>query len=207
MLLARLAASSSSASNGSAGFSLEAYAGKIATAVAVQDATALSKLFSLKDNEHIDGLLASLPRPTRQYINSGNDTPHLQDFKRLLANVEFGRQGPPTWTTMASKHLAALLHLKHNSSVQSDDIDVDDEAVPSWDGVFTAQQDLVKCVYLSCTKLALLTSSCLQNLPIMVLGRVTGSCSLESARAIRDLPRAQDRGNQGVGFAHDMLHC
>lgn len=119
--------------------SLSAHASQLSQAVIQHDGATTARLFSLRNHTHVQGLYSSLPDSAK--LPSDNKEPFLAEYKRLLSSAEFQYAGTSPWSTMASRHAAAIIYI---SNTELDQDSRNEVSNPSWQEAYAAQLELVK---------------------------------------------------------------
>jgi hypothetical protein len=117
--------------------SVQQYAVDLSASVARQDGGSAAAILSLHDRLAVQRIYRGLPYSTARSIS---DNPHLQEFRHIFLSSQLDPAGQTAWSTVASKHIAAVVHLAQIS-------DTDDENNQALNqAAFEAQLDLAKCV-------------------------------------------------------------
>jgi hypothetical protein len=115
------------------------YAYDLSAAVARQDGSTVAAILNLRDQLAIRRIYEGLPYSTTR---APQDAPHHQELKQIFRSTQLDLAGQAAWSNIASKHLAAVVHLSR-AALQL-------EGITSQDGrecsqrAFEAQHDLVK---------------------------------------------------------------
>jgi hypothetical protein len=114
------------------------YAVDLSAAVSRQDGASAASILSLQDRLAIQRIYQGLPYSTAR---SPPENPHLQELKRIFATSQLDHAGQSAWSSVASKHIATIVHLAHDSDPHSAQLGDQHQQL-----AFQSQLDLAKYV-------------------------------------------------------------
>lgn len=177
---------------------VQQYGADLSAAVARQDGPSAASILSLHDRLAVQRIYRGLPYSTARSIV---DDPHLQEFRHIFVASQLDPAGQTAWSTIASKHIAAVVQLAQISQAIDQDNQSHNQAA------FEAQLGLAKCVRIYPSRSGIRAYSLFvflkQDLPSMASGqyaRINDMGAACSFLRLQGLERPCDSGKSCFHF-------